>query len=933
MFSLMMQKLLHKKWIVFCMLAGNVLLIAVAVSQPMYRFSAFQQMFKDECDKYWEEKGKWPAGFAAESSIGKGLKSESPTSVEQAVEKVSTQNNLPVKEFVAYHEVNNLRGAAGLVRDNKQEKSMRFVAMSDFADHVDILYGKEPSGELTEDGCLEVIASEAAMLRLDLLLNDTYEFSTLLDKNNGYAKIRVVGIFKIKDDSKLYWQGIGTDLQEQVFADEALFRKIFTSEEEAAGQGTIASKWFVYWDYEQLKTENLTETLAKVEKTISDGTLKSKANIGTFKNIVAAYNDKVKRVDATLSILQIPVLLLLCAFLYMISGQMLQMEQNEISLMKSRGATRGQIIGLYFLQSSFLALISFVLALPIGFLFCKFLGSSTAFLEFEGRRSLPIQIFTPQVLLYGGMAILSAIAMTTLPVIRYSSVTIVNLKQSKARKKKALWKKLYLDIVCLGVSWYGYFSYQRRERELVENVLEGEALEPLLYISSSLFILGCAFLFCRIQPWLLKLVFRMFKNRLRPASYASFLQTIRTGYRQEFIIVFMILTVAIGIFNATISRTMLANAVSNIRYLTGAEIAFAERWPQKGVAPFYGEGYIETPYEKFTTIPGVTNTSKVFGEAVNITLKGNAGEISAEIMGIDTADFAKVTKMEEGLLPYHYYEYLNVLASDRQGVLVSENFMKEFEYQLGDQIVVLDSDMNRFKGYIRGFFPYWPGYNSSSYHVTAEGEMMLDNNYLVVGNLGPIQEQMTVLPYEIWMETNDGGEGLYTWLTENPEVKVKGLTNIEEVIQEQKEDALFQGTNGILSMSFIIILLLCCTGYLIYWIMSIRSRELLFGILRAMGMRQKEITWMLVIEQIFSGLLAILAGAGIGAVSSRMFVPMIQKALAATDQMLPLQLITNPWDMVRLFAVIGAMLCVCLVVLGKIVSGMNISSALKLGED
>ena len=140
-------------------------------------------------------------------------------------------------------------------------------------------------------------------------------------------------------------------------------------------------------------------------------------------------------------------------------------------------------------------------------------------------------------------------------------------------------------------------------------------------------------------------------------------------------------------------------------------------------------------------------------------------------------------------------------------------------------------------------------------------------------------------------------------------------------------------SNGILSMSFMVILLLCCVGYLIYWIMSIRSRELLFGVLRAMGMRKTEITWMLVVEQICSGLFAIVCGGGIGVLASRMFVPMIQQAYAASEQVLPLRLITQTGDMVQLFAVIGIMLCVCLGVLGRIVSKLNISSALKLGED
>lgn len=196
-----------------------------------------------------------------------------------------------------------------------------------------------------------------------------------------------------------------------------------------------------------------------------------------------------------------------------------------------------------------------------------------------------------------------------------------------------------------------------------------------------------------------------------------------------------------------------------------------------------------------------------------------------------------------------------------------------------------------------------------------------------------VQEVMAVLPYEIWMDVNDEGRGLYSWLEENPKTKVGKLWNINQILQDKKEDTLLQSTNGILSMSFVIILLLCCVGYLLYWIMSIRSRELLFGVLRVMGMRRGEITWMLVIEQIFSGLLAIFAGCGIGVLASRMFVPMIQKALADSDQILPLELITNPGDIAKLLAVIGVMLCICLFVLGRIIFHLNISNALKLGED
>ena len=148
-----------------------------------------------------------------------------------------------------------------------------------------------------------------------------------------------------------------------------------------------------------------------------------------------------------------------------------------------------------------------------------------------------------------------------------------------------------------------------------------------------------------------------------------------------------------------------------------------------------------------------------------------------------------------------------------------------------------------------------------------------------------------------------------------------------------RNDALFQGTNGILTMSFIIILILCCTGFLIYWILSIRQRELLFGVFRAMGMTKKEVIKMLINEQIFSSGLSILIGTGLGLLASKLFVPLVQIFYASTEQAIPLEVVRETVDMVRLFCVIGLVIVVCMIVLGMLISKIRISQALKLGED
>ena len=90
---------------------------------------------------------------------------------------------------------------------------------------------------------------------------------------------------------------------------------------------------------------------------------------------------------------------------------------------------------------------------------------------------------------------------------------------------------------------------------------------------------------------------------------------------------------------------------------------------------------------------------------------------------------------------------------------------------------------------------------------------------------------------------------------------------------------------------------------------------------------------MLINEQIFSGLFSILVGVGVGKITSDMFVPVLQTAYAASNQILPMKLITNPDDLLRLYAVIGLVMVVCLLILLVLVLKMNVAKALKLGEE
>ena len=300
-------------------------------------------------------------------------------------------------------------------------------------------------------------------------------------------------------------------------------------------------------------------------------------------------------------------------------------------------------------------------------------------------------------------------------------------------------------------------------------------------------------------------------------------------------------------------------------------------------------------------------------------------------MGINTKEFGEMVDMPEGLLPLDFYDYLNALANTPNGVLLSENMRQQYGYEIGNTMLI-NFKNRKFSLQVVGFVNYWPAYQSKVYSINKDNEIMVEDEYLLVTNLSYIQRKADVTPYGIWMNFEDETDSFYSYVNDN-DIVVKSYTDVVVAKEDLRKDTLFQGTNGILSLSFMVILLLCAVGYLIYWILSIRSRELLFGILRAMGMSKNEVFHILLNEQIFCGILSVLTGVGIGAAAAVLYVPIIQNAYAATDQMLPLELVCQTGDLVKLFGTVVAVLIICITVLLRIVSKSNITGALKLGED
>lgn len=935
------QKLIHKKWMVVCLLIGNILLAAIASSNPMYQDAALEKTLKSKFSKYIEETNTSPGilTFRASMNEGKGQEKEYKRMLDiasQAAEQLGVKQNF----LINTSGIAKVRGTFLQSRGNKTAtKSLRIAAMTDLAEHVNILTGEDYGSSKLDDGTIPVILSQRAMSKLDVVLNDEIEFAKLKNSDGSNMKIKIVGVFDAKDYEDPFWVKSPNEYYVEVFMNPDLFQNTFINLD---GQKfNVSTDINLVFDYESVRPSQVDEIVDRTEN------LRQTANTGRFSAIdepdflavLRDYQTAAKKVTMTLLILQIPVLSLLLAFIFMISRQMLDLEQNEIALLKSRGSSKGQILLIYFLQSLILSAASSVVGVPLGYFMTKALGSTNGFLEFIQRKALHVRM-GGGVFVYTLGAIIISVAFMVLPVIRDANVSIVNVKQKRNRNAKNIFSKVYLDVIMLIVSLYGLYSFTARREQLMKSMLEGDSIDPFLFICSSLFIISASLVGLRLQPLMIKLVYYIGRKHWKPAFFASFLQIIRTRKKQGFMMVFLMFTVSLGIFNATVARTILSNSEKGIRYTTGADLVLQQPWEDNSLLLSYYPDleltYTEPDFGVYESMEGVAAAAKVYKNSEIVTSyaknDGN-GNVKTTLMAIDTKSFGKtVSDFQADLLPVHINRYLNAMAKRSDAVLLSSNYHTQYGMRVGDSFTYKNEEGVEAKGVVFGFIDYFPGYVAQTHSLNEEETLVTTDNYLIVANLAQVQQNFNLRPYQVWLKTDGSSRFIYDYAKEN-NITYTTFEDVSAKLVEVRNDALFQGTNGILTMSFIVILILCCTGFLIYWILSIRQRELLFGVFRAMGMTRREVIQMLVNEQIFSSGVSIVIGTVIGLLASKMFVPLVQIFYASTDQAIPLEVVNKPLDMIRLFSIIGIVIVVCMVVLGKLISKINISQALKLGED
>lgn len=951
---LIIRKMLSNKWMFLCLLVGSIVVVAMVSSIPIYTDGVLQRMLVKELEDYQTTTGTYSGTYRINSQLYAAYEQDKRATVYKQFDNIISgrlvkEIKLPVISQTRDLIFDNLTAINAVQREAKpKEKYARIDALAGFQDHVKILHGRMFSTDL-KDGVFEAVITQRAMQEMGLLLDDIYNVSALVDGAKREVKVKIVGVFDVKDPKDVYWYQNVRVFKGSFIIDYDLATKELVNKPNTPPLTGV--QWFFAYDYHKITLKDIPAILSSYETQVRwYNKYKSVLEFTVpLAPTLEKYYEKEKQLKITLWVLLAPILLMLSFYIFMVSQLIINSEENEISVLKSRGASKRQIQLIYFIESLVLSGIAMLVGPPVGLYICKILGASNGFLEFVQRKALPTTLDS-KAYIYSLWAVALFIVTMLIPVFLHSRITIIQHKQRKGRSGKTVfWKKYFMDFILLAVSGYGLYDFHSKQLTLKLSGLKGTdlSISPLLFLTSTLFILGVGLFFLRIYPYIIRFIFWLGRKVWSPVFYVSFIQVGRSSGQEQFLMLFIILALSIGLFSANAARTLNKNMEDKIRYENGADVTIQAKWMDNkvtavgGTPPQMGSQgtglsstsgsepvkYIEPPFDPYTKLPGVDKITKVF---VNDNVQVRFGDsviTNIKMLGIIPNEFGKVAWFRNDLLPHHWYDYLNLIVDSPKAMLLSRSFQKDYKLKVGDSIMILWGE-DYVEGTVYAFIDYWPTFNPN-----LKSETNIPAN-LIVCNLPYLQNVLPVEPYQVWIKKKPGAaDADINKALGAKEFDIVDVQYANQKVIVKKNDPMLQGTNGALTLGFVVTMLISTIGFIIYWIIAIRNRALHFGIFRAMGLSLRNVMGMIVFEQVLISGTAIGLGVFVGSITSKYFVPLLQMAYSSAEQVPPFKVISYASDYIKIYSVIVFMLLIGLGVISTIISRIKVNQALKLGED
>ncbi len=785
----------------------------------------------------------------------------------------------------------------------------RFQFYTGIEEQVEIVEGRFPRPAGDPQDIVEVMVTEKLAQNLGLRVGDLFRVAALTGAERPMAvQVRLAAIIRLRDPASSFWFYAPWFLDEAfTIPEETFFNSIVLNFVPAGAEFT----WVANYDEQNIEVTNATRVLGGLNwlRYNLSNQLTGMQFLTRLDQAIGDFITGTRTLKVLLIVLGAPVAGIALYYIIITSQLIVERQRAEIAVLKSRGASDGQVFAIFLIQGLMIVALAVLLAPPLALPLAQLIGKATTFLAFTDPRVLPVKLHSSIYNYALATAALALVAILT-PTIRAARETIVTHRHGEAREtRRSLVHRYYLDLLLLLLGGWGYRTLSRSGTIITRDSTGRLTYNPLLLATPIILSVGIGFLLLRGVPLLLRLLARLTALTEVVAPLISLRQTSRTPARYTGLILLLTFTLALGLFTASVAVTFDYNYSDQALYAAGADLRAHEfdydlvRWRVRSL-------------DDYRVIPGA--------EAATLALRrdliGREAQIRAKgvLLAIDPATFADAAWWRADFAP-PLSDLLNALNSDPQAVLVNRGFAQRYGLAIGE-VFDINIDGVRIDLRTAGTFEYFPTLYPQ------------DGDRLVV-RLDYLAQMLAAEPTEVWLRTNPRLHNqVITTLRGGRSSLQVIIHNGHELTGVRKDDPLRTGLFGALSVGFVTASVLSILGFLLYTITNVETRALQFGVLRATGLSVKQLIGLLATEQLSLIGVGIALGTGLGVGASWLFIRFLRVSIIAREAVPPF-LVVNPWSpVVRLYVILVIVFLVALAVSVHLLRRMRVHAVLRLGE-
>lgn len=388
-----------------------------------------------------------------------------------------------------------------------------FVFSPPILEHITIL----PGGRLPNEQALDnpnvpleleaLVPVEAAEL-FGVGVGDRLSAVPFWRDQTPYTSVVISGLFERNDPDAEYWhqddtffQGSTTGVFKSIpfYISEKTFFEVLGV---AFNDMDTSYAYLLAIDTGKINANNSTlirQQIGLMNSRLSTN-LFSYRQITSLDRTLAEYDQRLFFSKIPMFIIMVLIGVVILYYVVTLSSLLVEQQRGEIALLRSRGASSGQILVVFILEGATISLLAILVAPLLASTVISLMGFTPAFAGLSGNDRLDVTI-TSGAYLMSALGGLLSFAALLIPAVQASRIGVTRHRQQSARPtEQPFYQRYYLDMMLLVVSIF-LFRQLSEQGSLVATGLFGEfAINQVLLAVPALILVAFALVLLRLFP-------------------------------------------------------------------------------------------------------------------------------------------------------------------------------------------------------------------------------------------------------------------------------------------------------------------------------------------------------------------------------------------------------------------------------------------------